>query len=227
MQNMVGSCQIHACRDWLCLFCFCFSFRFFDGFPLVRKHKTQLTPMMWAEFNAILLVAVLFCSETHVHLLPLKGMVRSFQRYGGYCAYIRQTHASQWAHQNMLAHWCRFLRRLSMAWPWRGIFRFSAARTNSEKGKELRLQSYCSMGLSKLHPCRPQAVVPCALQRLCACLWLYCYTSSWCWQCLIHVNWEQHESQATFHTVSIFATAFVSETIIRGGQGRRQVGDKW
>lgn len=72
MQNMVGSCQIHACRDWLCLFCFCFSFRFFDGFPLVRTHKTQLTPMTWAEFNSLTCSCPLLLRNTRASS-PIEG----------------------------------------------------------------------------------------------------------------------------------------------------------
>ena len=31
------------------------------------------------------------------------------------------------------------------------------------------------------------------------------FTSSWCWQLLVHLNWEQHESQAAFfHVIAIW-----------------------
>ena len=57
-------------------------------------------------------------------------------------------------------------------------------------------------------------------------------TSSWCWQLFIHVNSERHESQTftsnifSCHTVAIiFATAALASETIRGGQGRRAVGD--
>ena len=64
---------------------------------------------------------------------------------------------------------------------------------------------------------------------VCMFMVIHGYTSSWCWQLLIHVIWEQHESQATFSDATWFrfvATPFVSETM-KGRQGRRQVGDQW
>ena len=62
---------------------------------------------------------------------------------------------------------------------------------------------------NRLHPRRPH--VHCKV-----CVHVCDYTSSWCWQLLVHLKWEQHEPQATFFHLIATSNRLISHHAAEG-----------
>jgi len=77
---------------------------------------------------------------------------------------------------------CLFLRRAALA----------VELTKLRLCWRLRLcQAHCCHDYTPVDP-KQSFHIHCSV-----CVHVCCYTSSWCWQFEVHLNWEQHESQVT------------------------------